>query len=64
MLGVCVCGFAPPKNVKPTSPAYHRLHKTAHLERFPKAGKATEEALDDLIARAERRELVERARVS
>lgn len=64
LLGTCVCEFTAPKGVSPTSPRFHELHKAHHMTRFPNAGEATAQALDDLIASARRRISVQRARVS
>jgi hypothetical protein len=57
----CPCGFISRAGISPTSAEYHRQHRARHLARFPNAGDSTAEALDDLIARAERHELVEKA---
>jgi hypothetical protein len=65
MLGTCpACGFVAPRHVNPNSPHYHRLHKTAHLAKFPKAPQGTIDALDELIHQAERRAAVRLAVVS
>lgn len=54
----CPCGFEAAPNVSPSSPAWHRQHKAKHLAVYPKVDQRTHESLDELIASAERRNIV------
>lgn len=58
-IATCPCGFTPPAGVSPTSADYHRQHRDRHLATYPNVDTRTIDALDDLIAMAERHELVE-----
>lgn len=49
----CVCGFNGPADVLPWSPTWHKLHRDAHLARFPNVDVGTRRALDQLVAFAE-----------
>jgi hypothetical protein len=60
----CPCGFVAAPGIKPDSSRWHREHRDAHLARYPNVDNLTRENLDDLVARAERGEMVKRARVS
>lgn len=50
----CVCGFEWPEGADPWSPEMHRAHKDAHIKRYPNLDNKSREALDDMIARADR----------
>ena len=58
-LAMCPCGFVPRAGVSPTSADYHRGHREVHLKKYPNAGETTKSALDELVAMAERRDLVD-----
>lgn len=58
----CPCGYEWPEGSDPWSPILHREHKEAHLKRFPKLDNKSREALDDLIAQADRQQKLSEVR--
>lgn len=50
----CPCGFNAP-DLHPWSPEWHKLHRDAHLARFPDVDDGTRSNLERMIALAEQR---------